>query len=81
MTSSSQKLQYMSPIKFPTKCVFPNFYILKINGRCCFVIYLWNDPRITRVIAEWLIYSKYYRDSAWHDFDVTHNIDNNIIAF
>jgi len=27
----------------------------------------------TRVIAELLIYSKYYSDSGWHDFDVTHN--------
>jgi len=33
----------------------------------------------TRVIAEQLIYSKYYSDSGWHDFDVTdvtHNNDN-----
>jgi len=28
---------------------------------------------LTRVIAEQLIYSKYYSDSGWHDFDVTHN--------
>ena len=35
----------MFPIKFPTKHIFPNFYILKINRMMSFVTYLWNDPR------------------------------------
>ena len=43
------------------------------STKCSSVQILLLFTIITRVIGEYLIYSKYYSDSGWHDFDVTHN--------
>jgi len=44
MTSSLRKV-CMFRIKFPTKCIFRIFPILRTDGMALFGTYLWNDPR------------------------------------
>jgi len=46
MTLSLRKVVCMFRIKFPTKCIFRIFPILRTDGMAPFGTYLWNDPRI-----------------------------------
>ena len=46
MTSSLRKVVCMFGIKFPTKCIFRIFPILRTDGMVPFGTYLWNDHRI-----------------------------------
>ena len=47
MTPSLRKVVCMFRIKFPTKCIFRIFPILRTDGMAPFGTYLWNDPRIS----------------------------------
>ena len=50
MTSSSKKVVCMFRIKFPTKCTFRIFPILRTDGMAPFGTYLWNDPRMNKML-------------------------------
>jgi len=52
MTSSLRKVVCMFRIKFPTKCIFRIFPILRTDGMAPFGTYLWNDPRIYMCTAK-----------------------------
>jgi len=41
----------MFRIKFPTKCIFRIFPILRTDGMAPFGTYLWNDPRINKMLV------------------------------
>jgi len=56
MTSSLRKVVCMFRIKFPTKCIFRIFPILRTDGMAPFGTYLWNDPRTSDVCFLMFLY-------------------------
>jgi len=45
------------PVKFPTKRIYPNFHILKINRMISFCnLFFWNDPHIYKYQTTLVVY-------------------------